>query len=121
MLVDYTKASDGWVETYLGGEVEAEVTASREVVLNQQRNLVGEADLDLGGESGGLAEVDEVLEGEGQGDGLGELNVDVELGLVHVGVAAEGDGTITDITVGGELDTVLGGLNANYAPSTPLA
>ena len=45
-------------------EVEAQVAASGQIVLNQERNLTGEADLDLVGESGSLAEIDKVLEGE---------------------------------------------------------
>lgn len=99
--------------TYLGSKVEAQVAATREVVLDEQRYLVGQADLDLGGQGSGLAKVDKVLEGEGQGHGLSKLNIDIHLRLLNVGVAAESDGTVTNVTVGGELDAVLGGLDAD--------
>lgn len=98
---------------YLWREIEPQVAAAGDVVLHQQRNLVGKADLDGVGEGRGLAEVDEVLEGEGQGDGLGELNVDVLLGLVDVGVAPERDGAVADVSRARELDTVLAGVDRN--------
>lgn len=45
----------------------------------------------MAAETGGLAEVDEVLEREGEGDGLAEVDLDV-LGLVvDVGVLAKSD------------------------------
>lgn len=102
--------------TCLGRKVEAQKTAPGQAVLHQQRHLVGEADLDLVGEHGGLAEVDEILEGESQVDGLGQLNVDVELGLVDVGVAAQGDGAIADVAQARELDPVFARLDGNCAP-----
>lgn len=66
-----------------------------------------------GGQVGGLAEVDKVFEGEGQGDGFGDVNHDVLIGLVDVGVLAKSDGAVTNITLARELDTLLGGLNDN--------
>lgn len=50
--------------TYLGSQVKSEIAASGKAVLNQQRNLVGEAKLYGLGETCSLAEVDEVLEGK---------------------------------------------------------
>jgi hypothetical protein len=96
--------------TYLGGEVEAQVTTAKRI-LNQERNLLGQVQPYGAGQVGGLAEVDEVLEGEGQGDGLGEVNGNVLLGLLDVGVLADGNGAVTDVTRAGELDTFLAGLD----------
>lgn len=98
--------------SYLRGQVEAQVTTT-ETVLNEQRHLLGEVQRYGGGQVGGLAEVDKVLEGEGQGDGFGDVNHDVLLGLVDVGVLADGDRSVTDVTVAGELDTLLVGLDNN--------
>lgn len=78
-------------KTDLWCQVETQVTATREVVLNQERHLAGEADLDLARQGSGLAEVDQVLEGEGQRNGLRQLNIDVQIGLVNVGVASQSD------------------------------
>lgn len=100
--------------THLGREVEAQVAATRQVVLDQQGHLAGQADLDLVGQSGSLAEVDQVLERECQGNGLRQLNLDVEVGLLDVGVASESNSTVTNIAVARELDTVLGGFDADY-------
>lgn len=66
-----------------------------------------------GGKVGGLAEVDKVLKGEGQSNGLSKLDRDILLGLVDVGVCANGNGTVTNVTGAGELDTLLVGLNNN--------
>lgn len=82
-----------------------------DVVLHKKRDFVGEADADLVRQTGGLAEVDKVLEGKSKGDRLTQLNLNVFLGLVEIGVASEGHGAVTDITVACELDTVLGSLN----------
>ncbi|RJE16887.1 hypothetical protein PHISCL_10776, partial [Aspergillus sclerotialis] len=71
--------------------------ATSEIVLNKQRNLLRQTELDLGRQVRGLAEVDEVLEGEGKGDGLGERKRNVLVGLVHVGMLADGDGAVPDI------------------------
>ena len=96
---------------YLGSQVEPEIAVVGQAVLDEKWHLVAEAQLALPAEAGGLAEVDEVLEGEGEGDGLGEVDLDV-LGLVvDVGVLAEGDGAVADVTGAGELDALLGALN----------
>lgn len=78
-------------KTNLWCKVETQVAATGEVVLDQERHLAGEADLDLVRQGSGLAEVDQVLEGEGQRNGLRQLNVDVQIGLVNVGVASQSD------------------------------
>lgn len=83
------------------------MTLVLEGVFNQEWHLVGQADLDLVGEGRGLAEVDKVFEGERQRDRLAELNIDIQLGLVDVGMASEGDGTVTDVACAAEFDAVL--------------
>lgn len=91
--------------------------ATSEIVLNKQRNLLRQAELDLGRQVRGLAEVDEVLEGEGKGDGLGERKRNVLVGLVHVGMLADGDGAVPDVTLARELDSFLRSLDGNYHSS----
>lgn len=118
LQVQYRRARE---KTNLWCKVEAQVAAAGEVVLDQERHLAGEADLDLGRQGSGLAEVDQVLEGKGQRHGLCQLDVDIVLGLFNGGVASQSDGAITNVTVAGEFDTILGSLNANYQQDSILA
>lgn len=76
-------------------------------IFDQEWHLVGQADLDLVGESRGLAEVDKVFQRKCQRDRLAELNFDIQLGLINVGVASEGDGTVANVARAAELDAVL--------------
>lgn len=99
---------------YLWREVEAQITARpRELVRDEQWYLVGQADRDLARETRGLAEVDEVFEGEGQRHGLGELDLDILLLILDVGVLSQGDGTIADVAAAAELDSVLACVNCD--------
>ena len=98
-------------EAYLRGQVESQVTGARESVLNEQRHLLGQVQLDGRGQVGGLAEVDKVLKGEGQGDGFGQRDGDILFGLVDVGVGADGHGAVTNVARAGELDALLASLN----------
>lgn len=66
-----------------------------------------------GGKVGGLAEVDKVLKGESQGNGFRQLNSDILIRLVDVGVLADGDRAVSNVTGAGELNTLLAGLNNN--------
>ena len=94
--------------TCLRSQIESKVAASGQSVLNQQRDLIGKAELNRFGESSGFAEIDEVFEGECQGDGFGELDFDVEFRLFNIVVASKCNRSVTDITSARELDTVLG-------------
>jgi len=96
--------------TYLGREVEAQVAASK-TVLNKKRHLLGQVQLYRAGQVGSLAEVDKVLKGEGQGDGFGEGNGDVLVGLFDIGVLADSNGAVTNVTGARELDALLAGLD----------
>lgn len=84
-----------------------------EAVLNQQWHLLRQVQHYRVGQIGGLAEVGEVLEGEGQSDGFREGDGDVLVGLLDVGVLADGDGTVANVTRAGELDTFLACLDNN--------
>jgi hypothetical protein len=101
--------------TYLWREVETQITASRQGVLDQQGHLVGEADLDLGRQRRGLAEVDEVLEGEGERDGLAELDLDRLVRLLDARVLPQRDGPVADVALARELDAVLAGVDGDCA------
>lgn len=81
--------------------------AASEAVLDAKRHFLGQAQGDLVRQSGGLAEVDQVLEREGQSNRLAKLNGNVLLWLVDVGVLADGDGTVSNVTRAGELDAFL--------------
>lgn len=93
--------------TYLWREVEAQITAASQNVLDKQGHLVGEADPDRGRQSRGLAEVDEVLEGEGEGDGLAKLDLDRLVGLLHARMLPQRDRPVANVALAGELDAVL--------------
>jgi hypothetical protein len=93
--------------TDLGCEVEPQVAVLRQGVLDKQGHLAGQAELNAVGEAAGLAEVDEVLQREGEGDGLAEVNGNVLAGLFDVGVLSQLDGAGADVTLAAELDTLL--------------
>lgn len=105
------------MRTDLGSEEESQVTtgstaaASRKTIFNLQRDFLGKAELDLAGQGSGLAEIDKVLEGEGQSDRLSELNRHVFGGVLDVGVLANGHGAVTNVSLAGEFDSFLCGLN----------
>lgn len=88
--------------------------AAAKRILNKQRHLLGQVQPYGGGQVGGLAEVDEVLEGEGQGNGLGEVNANVLIRLFDIGVLADSNGAVTNVTRAGELNTLLAGLDDDW-------
>jgi hypothetical protein len=90
---------------------------SLEPVLDQERHLVGQADLDPGREIGGLAEVDQVFEREGQRDGLAQFNVDTQILLIDVGVGSQRDSAVADVAAAAELDTVLASVDCDCTGS----
>lgn len=100
---------------YLWREVEAEVAVAGQGVLDQQGHLVRQANLDRVGQPRSLAEVDEVLEREGQRNGLAELDLNGLLRLLDVGMLAERDRAVANVALGRELDAVLGRLDCNCA------
>jgi hypothetical protein len=102
---------DGVGEAYLGREVEPQIAVVLQAILDKQGNLARKAQLDGVGQTASLAEVDQVLEGEGEGDGLSEVNLNVLALLVYVGVLSELNGPGADVTLAAELDTLLGALN----------
>jgi hypothetical protein len=57
-------------QAYLGGQVESKVAVVGERVLDHERHVGRQTELDSAGETAGLAEVDQVLQGEGERDGL---------------------------------------------------
>jgi hypothetical protein len=102
--------SDG--NAYLGGKEKAQVAAS-EAVLDTKRHFLRQAQVNLGRQSGSLAEVDQVLEGEGQSNRLAKLDGNILLWLIDVGVLADGDGAVANVALTRELDAFLCGLNDN--------
>lgn len=93
--------------TYLGREIEPQVAVVCKAVLDEERNLAGQAQLDGVGQTAGLAKVCEVLQGEGEGDRLSKVDLDGVLGLVDGAVLPELDGSGADVTLAGELDALL--------------
>jgi hypothetical protein len=100
-------------KAYLRGQVEPEIAVVGQAVLDEKGNLVAEAKLHLAAEAGGFAEVDEVLERKGQGDGLGKADLDVLLRVLDVGVLAQGDRAVANVTGAGELDALLCALDGD--------
>jgi hypothetical protein len=82
-----------------------------QTIFDQQRDLVGQAKLDLIGQTAGFAEIDKVFERECEGDGLCQVDIDVVFGLINIGVAAQVDHTRADITLALELDAVFRALD----------
>jgi hypothetical protein len=96
---------------YLGSEVEPQIAVVLYTVLDEQGNFAGQAKLDRVGQATGLAEVCEVLQGEGKRDRLGQVDLDVLAGLVYAAVLPELNGAGSDITLAGELDALFCALN----------
>jgi len=99
--------------TDFGCEVEAQVAVVGQSILNEQRYLVRQAKSYPARQTARLAEVDKILEGEGQGDRLCQLDLDILVRLLDIAVAAECDRSGTDVSVTGKLDTLLCALNSN--------
>jgi len=100
---------------YLGREIEPQITAASQCVLNQEGHFVRQAKLNTVGERRCLAEVDKVLEGEGKGDGLAELDLNSLRRLLYIGMLAQGHGSVANVALGRELDAVLACLDGDYA------
>lgn len=74
--------------TYLRSEEESQVTTAQGV-LDPQRYLLGEAQLDLGGQTGSFAEVDEVFERESKSHRLRKLDRNILVGFLDIRVRAD--------------------------------
>lgn len=98
---------------YLGGEVESEVAVVCQRVLDHEGHIGREAQLDSARKTTSLAEVDEVLEREGERHGLRQLDVDVQVLLVDVGVLAKSDGSRTNVAGAAKLDALFCALNVD--------
>jgi len=94
------------VNTYLGCEVEPQVTTS-EAILDEKRNFLGEREAHCAGKVCGLAEVDKVLEGECEGNRFAENDRDVLVRLINACVLADGNRAAADVTGAGEFDAFL--------------
>jgi hypothetical protein len=92
---------------YLGRKVESQVAVVLQAILDQKRDLIGEAQFDLAGQTTRLAEVDQVLQREGEGYGLGQVNLDVEVRLLNIRMTPQLDGARTDLTRALEADALL--------------
>lgn len=106
--------------SYLGSEVESEVAVVCQGVLDHERHISRQAQLNSARKAAGLAEVDQVLEGESEGDGLTELNVDVHFVFLDIGVLAQSDGSRADVAGAAELDTLLCALDVDCSSGLDL-
>jgi hypothetical protein len=70
--------------------------------------------LDGIGQPAGLAEVDKVLEGEGEGNRLAEVDLYVLAGLVNVGMLPQLDRSRANVALAAELDALLCALNRDW-------
>ena len=98
---------------YLGGKVESEVAVVCQRVLDHEGHIGRKAQLDSARKTTSLAEVDEVLERESERHGLRQLDINVQVFLVDVGVLAEGDGSRTDVASAAELDALFCALDVD--------
>lgn len=78
---------------YLGGEVESQIAVVLHAILDKQGHLAGQAELDGVGQAASLAEVLEVLQGEGERHGFGQVNRNVLLRLLYVADLPELNGS----------------------------
>lgn len=101
-------------KAYLWCQVEPQIRASGKSVLNQEWHIWGQAKLDSSGETRSLAKVDKVLQRESESDWVGKINIDVQVWLLDVLMGAESDSTLADVSISGELDTVLVGLDGDW-------
>lgn len=101
--------------TNLGGKVEPQVAVVGEGVLDKQGNFIRQAQLDPVRKTAGLAEVDEVLEGECECYGLAHGDFDVLIRLLNVAVLTESDRSGTNVSVALEADTLLCAFNGHWA------
>jgi hypothetical protein len=95
------------VDAHLWCQVKSQITAASQSVLDQQRNIRRQAEFDSAGQPRGFAEVDEILEREAQGNRVCELDLDIQVRLLDVRVAAKCDSSVSNITSTSKLDTVL--------------
>ena len=104
--------------TYLGGQIEPEITASGQRVLHQKRHLARQADLDRVGECRRLAKVDKVLERECEGHRLAQLNLNRLRRLLHIAVLAQRHRAVANIALGRELDAIFGSVDRDYTAAS---
>ena len=86
----------------------------------KQRHLLRQAQLHLTSKATSLAEVDEVLEGEGKGNGLAEGDVDIIVWLLSVGVRTNGDAATANVALAREADAIFGGFDTDCAKCSVL-
>jgi hypothetical protein len=91
---------------YLWCQVEPQEAVVGELVFHEKGYFVGEAQVDLPAQAGCFAEVDQVFQREGEVYGFGEGDFDVQVGLVHVCVLAQCHGTIANVSIRCEFDTL---------------
>jgi hypothetical protein len=71
-------------DTDLRCEVEPQITAVRQIVLDKERHLIGQAQLDLLRQTRSLAEVGQILERERQGNWFGEVDLNAVIWLLDI-------------------------------------
>ena len=75
------------------------MTIAGELILNQQRHFLRQTQPHFGRQTACFAKVDEILEGEGKRHWLGEINGDIVVRLLDVGVLSQRDCTASDIAL----------------------
>ena len=96
---------------YLWRQIEAQEAVVGQSVLDEQRDLVAQAQSHLRAQAAGLAEVDQVLEREGERDRFAEVYLDILCLVFHVGVRAQSDRAVSDVSAAFERDAVLRALD----------
>ena len=89
------------------------MTTSIQPILNQERDLLREAKLDLVRQALGLAKVEKILDRECERDRLSQADRHALLGVLDIVMLADGDRSVADFTLAGKLDAVFAGFNQN--------
>jgi hypothetical protein len=93
MFVSKRHVRRNLIVAYLGGEVEPQIAVVLHAILDKQGHLARQAELNGVGQAASLAEVLEVLQGEGEGNGLSQVDRNVLLGLFYVADLPELNGS----------------------------
>jgi hypothetical protein len=78
---------------YLRGEVEPQIAVVLHAVLDKEGHLAGQAELDGVGQAASLAEVLEVLQGEGERHRFSQVDRNVLLRLLYIGILPKLNGS----------------------------
>lgn len=78
-------------KAYLWCQVEPEMAVVGQAILDQKRNFIAQAQLDVRVQTSSFAEVDKILQREGQCYWLRQVDRHILLVIVHIAALSKGD------------------------------